>query len=68
MKEIQISGEFIKLDALLKFSGLCQTGGEAKNMIQSGFVYVNNEPCDMRGKKIKSGDIISFNDEDIKVT
>lgn len=29
MEKIEITTEFIKLDALLKFSGLCETGGEA---------------------------------------
>ena len=30
MQKILIHTEFIKLDALLKFAGLCETGGEAK--------------------------------------
>ncbi len=30
MEKIRINTEFIKLDALLKFAGLCETGGEAK--------------------------------------
>ena len=37
--------EFIKLDALLKFAGLCETGGEAKELIQGGEVKLNGEPC-----------------------
>ena len=28
---IVIHTEFIKLDALLKYAGLCETGGEAKS-------------------------------------
>ena len=34
MDKIRIHTEFIKLDALLKFAGLCETGGEAKELIQ----------------------------------
>ena len=30
MEIIEINTEFIKLDAFLKFSGACETGGEAK--------------------------------------
>ena len=31
---IVIHTEFIKLDALLKYAGLCETGGEAKSVVQ----------------------------------
>lgn len=54
---IQITTEFIKLDALLKFAGVVETGGEAKQVIQDGGVLVNGEPCAMRGKKMRPGDI-----------
>ena len=49
-----------KLDALLKFAGLCETGGEAKERIQAGEVTVNGEVCTMRGKKIRPGDDVAF--------
>ncbi len=53
-----IHTEFIKLDALLKFTGLCDTGGFAKELVQQGAVTVNGEVCTMRGKKIRPGDIV----------
>ena len=53
---VQITTEFIKLDSLLKFGGVCQTGGEAKNAIQAGDVAVNGAVCTERGKKIRPGD------------
>ena len=43
MDLIHIHTEYIKLDALLKFAGLCETGGEAKELIQAGAVTVNGE-------------------------
>lgn len=61
INEISISTEYIKLDSLLKFAGMAETGGMAKDAIKNGEVKVNGEVCTMRGKKIKSGDIISFN-------
>lgn len=61
--EIKISTEFIKLDALLKFAGLVDTGGEAKLLIQNGQVLVNGEVCTMRGKKIRSGDKVAIEGE-----
>lgn len=65
--EIKINTPFIKLDQLLKFSGMVSTGGEAKEVILSGLVKVNGEACLMRGKKIYPGDEVSFNDESCKV-
>ena len=65
--EIKITTEFIKLDSLLKFAGLTETGGEAKEIIQEGYVSVNGEICTMRGKKIRPGDVITLDEEEIKV-
>ena len=55
-KKIEISTEFIRLDALLKLAGAFDTGGRAKFEIQSGNVRVNGETCTMRGKKMRVGD------------
>lgn len=63
MIEIKVAPPFIKLEQFLKFSGACETGGEAKLAIQNGYVLVNNEICTMRGKKIVDGDIIELDDE-----
>lgn len=49
---VNINTPFIKLDQLLKYSGVAQTGAMAKEMILDGFVRVNKEICTMRGKKI----------------
>ncbi|MBR4173579.1 MAG: RNA-binding S4 domain-containing protein [Clostridia bacterium] len=57
--EIKISTEFIKLDQLLKFSGIAESGSMAKEMIFDGIVSVNGETCLMRGKKIYSGDVVT---------
>ena len=67
MEEINIKTDFIKLDALLKYSALTGTGGEAKQVIQEGLVSVNGEVCTARGKKIFSGDTVSFEGQNIKV-
>ncbi len=55
---VTIQTDYIKLDSLLKFAGLCDTGGFAKELIQQGAVSVNGEVCTMRGKKIRQGDRI----------
>ena len=56
-QKVAITTEFIKLDALLKFAGVAETGGEAKEAVQAGDVKVNGEVCTMRGKKLRPGDI-----------
>ncbi|MGN0677439.1 MAG: RNA-binding S4 domain-containing protein [Ruminococcus sp.] len=65
--EITITTEYIKLDSLLKFTGMAETGGLAKEAIKDGKVLVNGEVCTMRGKKIKSGDTVSFNGFEVTV-
>lgn len=60
MKELYIKEEFIRLDSALKFSGIVGTGGQAKMVIQDGLVLVNGEVCTMRGKKLRKGDTIEF--------
>lgn len=66
--EITIKTEYIKLDSLLKFAGLTDTGGFAKELILQGAVSVNGEVCTMRGKKIRSGDEVSVEHYVIKVS
>ena len=63
MKTITITTEFIKLQDLLKFANLVETGGEAKERIQAGEVTVGGEVCTMRGKKIRPGDDVCFQGE-----
>ncbi len=66
--QIKINTEFIKLEALLKYASVCGTGGEAKNVIQDSLVCVNGEVCTMRGKKIRAGDTVQYQDNTIEVT
>ena len=67
MENIIITTEFIKLQDLLKFANLVSTGGEAKIIIQEGEVKVNGEVCTMRGKKIRPGDVVEFDGEQLTV-
>ncbi|WMJ21790.1 RNA-binding S4 domain-containing protein [Paludicola sp. MB14-C6] len=63
MKEkvtVEIKTDFIKLDQLLKFIGIAESGGHAKEIIAEGVVFVNQQQCTMRGKKIKDGDQVEL--------
>lgn len=64
MKEIKIKTEIIKLDQLLKFAGITQTGGQSKMIIKNGMVTLNGDIIKERGKKIKKGDIIEIENID----
>ena len=65
--QITIDTEFIRLEALLKFAGLCYSGGEAKHAIQMSFVRVNGNICTERGKKLHPGDIVLFGGQEIVI-
>lgn len=67
MRTVTITTEFIKLQDLLKFANLVESGGEAKECIQGGEVMVNGEICTMRGKKIRPGDVVVFDGQDLTV-
>ncbi|KXB66316.1 putative S4 domain protein YaaA [Parvimonas sp. KA00067] len=58
MEEIFIETEFIKLDQLLKFAGIVQTGTDAKYFISEGLVLVDGKVETRRGRKIYDGMIV----------
>lgn len=64
---IAISTPFIKLDSLLKFANLVETGGMAKEVILDGQVRYNGETCLMRGKKCYPGDTVTFSGTELKL-
>ena len=68
MEKINITTEFIKLDALLKYAALTGSGGESKIVIAEGMVKVNGEVCTQRGKKIRPGDTVEFAGNVISIT
>ena len=53
-------GNYIKLDAFLKWQRLVETGGQAKVDIQNGEVKVNGEVEIRRGRKLVNGDKVTF--------
>jgi ribosome-associated protein len=67
-KEIKLDGEeFILLQSLLKYSGLCDTGGEAKAIITEGKVKVDGAVETRRGKKIRAGQVVFYKGLTVKV-
>ncbi len=61
MEKVDISTAWIKLDQLLKYANVAESGGVAKLLIQNGCIFVNDVLCLERGKKIKIGDRVKIN-------
>ncbi len=68
VEDIPIRTEFIKLQDFLKFANAVESGGMAKTVILAEDVLVNGEVCTMRGKKLRPGDVVSFNGGQWRVT
>ena len=52
---VQLRGEFITLDALLKVAGVADSGGAAKSMVAAGLVSVDGAPESRKTAKIRPG-------------
>lgn len=68
MIEFQLDGrEYIELHSLLKVTGLCDSGGVAKLLIADGLVTVDNVVELRKRCKIRSGQIVEFDQQKIHV-
>lgn len=67
MYTINLREDFIKLGQALKAAGLVSSGVEAKIVILNGEVTVNGVVETQRGKKLKDGDVVIYNGEEIKI-
>lgn len=70
MHQIKINTKEIQLDQFLKWANLVMSGGEAKELIQSGLVSVNGEIDTRRSHKLQDGDLVKIDgiDEEYKVS
>lgn len=50
----------IRLDHFLQLAGIVGSGGQAKQLIQSGDVLVNGEPETRRRRKLAERDVVYF--------
>lgn len=65
--EFTIQGEYIELLGLLKATGIAQTGGHAKMIVENEEVIRNGEPEMRKRAKLVPGDVIQIADE-IEIT
>lgn len=59
--------DYIELNNLLKVTGLCESGGRAKQLIAEGFVQVDQQVELRKRCKIREGQVVEFEGTTIKV-
>ena len=63
----ELEADFVELYKILKFEGLADSGGMAKQVIADGEVSVNGEVETKKRKKISAGDKIEYSGQSIEV-
>lgn len=59
--------DYIELIKLLKATGLCESGGQAKQAVSEGLVKVNGELEERKRRKCRLGDTIHFEGATVKI-
>ena len=67
VRDVPIRDGTIRLGQLLKLSSLAGSGGEAKALLESGAVSVNDAPELRRGRQLHPGDVVRVGDEVVRV-
>ena len=66
-ESFRIKDEYIELIKLLKATGLCDTGGMAKAVVEEGLVTVDGAVELRKRCKIRSGQVVGFEGHVIRV-
>jgi len=67
VRDLPIRGESIRLGQALKLSGLAESGGEARALIEDGAVTVNAEVETRRGRQLRRGDVVAVGDDVLRI-
>jgi ribosome-associated protein len=62
-----LTSEFVEVNQLLKLVGLVDSGGAGKNMVASGVVSVDGKQELRKTAKIRSGQLVTVGDLQIRV-
>lgn len=65
--DLQLRGDHITLDALLKATGLAASGGDAKALITSGQVLVDGLSELRRGRKLRAGQVVDLGTQRVRL-
>jgi len=66
-QEVAIAGDMIRLGQLLKLSGMADSGGEARELVQEGAVSVNGEVETRRGRQLHRGDVVEAGAQAVRI-
>lgn len=67
MKKIEIFGEYIQLDQILKKLDFISSGGETGMFLQSHSILLNGQKVSEKRKKIRPGDILQIDEESYQI-
>jgi len=67
MVEFELTQEYIELIKLLKLLNLCESGSEAKMVVEEGLVKFNGVTEYQKRKKLRKNDLIHFQGTEIKI-
>ena len=65
--EFELTQEYIELIKLLKLLNLCESGSEAKLVVDEGLVKFNDVVEFQRRKKLRKNDVVLFQDTEIRI-
>ena len=66
-RKVPLRGDFVELNKLLKFENLVSSGGEAKQLIQSGLVLVNDGVESRVRRKLVAGDRVALAEVELQI-
>lgn len=67
MREVAIATDSIRLGQFLKLADLIDVGSDVKSLLADGAVRVNGETEERRGRQLVRGDVVTVEDEDLRV-
>ncbi|KQY81729.1 RNA-binding S4 domain-containing protein [Pelomonas sp. Root1444] len=67
MLELELRGEYIELDKLLKAVGLVESGGRARVLIAAGEVRVDGQVELRKTAKMRAGQVVEFGGQQVRV-
>lgn len=62
-----LRGEYVELNQLLKLMGVCDSGGQGKQLVAEGLVQVDGQVELRKTCKIRPGQRVRFQDLEIEV-
>ena len=66
-RDVPIREDTIRLGQLLKLAGFAESGGHARELVQAGAAQVNGEVELRRGRQLRRGDVVTVDEEAVRV-